>query len=56
MSMPSMMGKAKAKERLLSTLPDEFRKVAQQANVPLNDFPNPYIMKAKEALFSGLYR
>mmetsp|Transcript_10866 Transcript_10866/g.29640 ORF Transcript_10866/g.29640 Transcript_10866/m.29640 type:complete len:196 (+) Transcript_10866:179-766(+) len=40
--MPSMMGKAKAKERLLSTLPDEFRKVAQQANVPLNDFPNPY--------------
>ena len=37
-----MMGKAKAKERLLSTLPDEFRKVAQQANVPLNDFPNPY--------------
>ena len=41
-SMPSMMGKAKAKERLLSTLPDEFRKVAQQANVPLNDFPNPY--------------
>ena len=41
-SMPSMMGKAKAKERLLSTLPDEFRKVAQQANVPLNDFPHPY--------------
>ena len=41
-SMPSMMGKAKAKERLLAGLPDEFRKVAQASNVPLNDFPNPY--------------
>jgi len=41
-SMPSMMGKAKAKERLLAGLPDEFRKVAQASNVPLNEFPNPY--------------
>jgi len=40
--MPTMMGKAKAKERLLANLPDEFRKISQNTNVPLNDFPNPY--------------
>lgn len=39
-SMPKLMGKAKAKDRLIEHLPDEFAKVAQNSGVPLQDFPD----------------
>ena len=39
-SMPKLMGKAKAKDRLIENLPDEFAKVAQNSGVPLQDFPD----------------
>ena len=39
-SMPAVMGKAKAKDRLIANLGAEFAKVAQASGVPLQDFPD----------------
>ena len=38
--MPAVMGKAKAKARLIENLADEFQKVAQASGVPIQDFPD----------------
>jgi EH domain-containing protein 1 len=38
--MPTMMGKAKAQQRLIDTLEDEFAKVQRELNLPAGDFPN----------------
>ena len=45
-SMPRLMGKAKAKDRILESLGDEFAKVAQATGVPLQDFPDAKAYKA----------
>ncbi|XVE50731.1 hypothetical protein DITRI_Ditri01bG0187100 [Diplodiscus trichospermus] len=38
--MPSMMGKAKAQQRLIDNLADEFGKVQRDHHLPPGDFPN----------------
>ncbi|KAF9611006.1 hypothetical protein IFM89_026312 [Coptis chinensis] len=38
--MPSMMGKAKAQQRLVDNLEDEFAKVQREYHLPLGDFPS----------------
>lgn len=38
--MPAMMGKAKAQQRLVDNLGDEFGKVQRQFHLPSGDFPN----------------
>lgn len=38
--MPAMMGKAKAQQRLVDNLGDEFGKVQRQFHLPPGDFPN----------------
>ncbi|KAG0468362.1 hypothetical protein HPP92_017690 [Vanilla planifolia] len=38
--MPSMMGKAKAQQRLIDNLEDEFLKVHREYHLPSGDFPN----------------
>ncbi|KAH7569398.1 hypothetical protein JRO89_XS06G0154800 [Xanthoceras sorbifolium] len=38
--MPSMMGKAKAQQRLIDNLEDEFAKVQREFHLPAGDFPN----------------
>ncbi|KAK7387717.1 hypothetical protein VNO78_22507 [Psophocarpus tetragonolobus] len=38
--MPAMMGKAKAQQRLIDNLEDEFRKVQREFHLPAGDFPN----------------
>ncbi|XP_022734489.1 EH domain-containing protein 1 isoform X4 [Durio zibethinus] len=38
--MPSMMGKAKAQQRLIDNLADEFGKVQREHHLPPGDFPN----------------
>ncbi|CAI0436322.1 unnamed protein product [Linum tenue] len=38
--MPSMMGKAKAQQRLIDNLADEFGKVQREFHLPPGDFPN----------------
>ncbi|KAG8658250.1 EH domain-containing protein 1 isoform X1 [Manihot esculenta] len=38
--MPAMMGKAKAQQRLVDNLVDEFRKVQREFHLPPGDFPN----------------
>ncbi|KAK7363794.1 hypothetical protein VNO77_05952 [Canavalia gladiata] len=40
MEMPTMMGKAKAQQRLIDNLEDEFRKVQREYHLPAGDFPN----------------
>ncbi|WVZ11754.1 hypothetical protein V8G54_016284 [Vigna mungo] len=38
--MPAMMGKAKAQQRLIENLEDEFKKVQRQFHLPAGDFPD----------------
>ncbi|PSR95586.1 EH domain-containing protein [Actinidia chinensis var. chinensis] len=38
--MPAMMGKAKAQQRLIDNLEDEFGKVQREHHLPAGDFPN----------------
>ncbi|XP_057484745.1 EH domain-containing protein 1-like [Actinidia eriantha] len=38
--MPAMMGKAKAQQRLIDNLADEFAKVQREHHLPAGDFPN----------------
>lgn len=38
--MPAMMGKAKAQQRLIDNLEDEFAKVQREFHLPAGDFPN----------------
>ncbi|KAL5771879.1 hypothetical protein ACOSP7_011489 [Xanthoceras sorbifolium] len=38
--MPSMVGRAKAQQRLINNLEDEFAKVQRQFHLPAGDFPN----------------
>ncbi|EYU27376.1 hypothetical protein ABFS82_13G164500 [Erythranthe guttata] len=38
--MPAMMGKAKAQQKLIDNLPDEFAKVQREHHLPAGDFPN----------------
>ncbi|RAL37776.1 hypothetical protein DM860_000470 [Cuscuta australis] len=38
--MPAMMGKAKAQQRLIDNLADEFAKVQREQHLPAGDFPN----------------
>ncbi|RWW50656.1 hypothetical protein BHE74_00043064 [Ensete ventricosum] len=38
--MPSMMGKAKAQQRLIDNLEDEFVKVQKEFHLPPGDFPD----------------
>ncbi|GFZ04957.1 EPS15 homology domain 1 [Actinidia rufa] len=38
--MPAMMGKAKAQQRLIDNLSDEFAKVQREQHLPVGDFPN----------------
>lgn len=38
--MPAMMGKAKAQQRLIDNLEDEFNKVRKEFHLPSGDFPN----------------
>ncbi|KAH7545280.1 hypothetical protein FEM48_Zijuj01G0076900 [Ziziphus jujuba var. spinosa] len=38
--MPSVMGKAKAQQRLIDNLEDEFAKVQREFHLPAGDFPN----------------
>ncbi|XP_044496433.1 EH domain-containing protein 1-like [Mangifera indica] len=38
--MPAMMGKAKAQQRLIDNLEDEFAKVQRDFHLPAGDFPN----------------
>ncbi|OAY77081.1 EH domain-containing protein 1 [Ananas comosus] len=38
--MPAMMGKAKAQQRLIDNLEDEFAKVQREYHLPAGDFPN----------------
>ncbi|KAK6932798.1 Dynamin, N-terminal [Dillenia turbinata] len=38
--MPTMMGKAKAQQRLIDNLEDEFGKVQREFHLPAGDFPN----------------
>lgn len=38
--MPAMMGKAKAQQRLIDNLEDEFGKVQREFHLPAGDFPN----------------
>lgn len=38
--MPAMMGKAKAQQRLIDNLEDEFAKVQREHHLPAGDFPN----------------
>ncbi|XP_048498486.1 EH domain-containing protein 1 isoform X2 [Beta vulgaris subsp. vulgaris] len=38
--MPAMIGKAKAQQRLIDNLEDEFRKVQREFHLPAGDFPN----------------
>lgn len=38
--MPAMMGKAKAQQRLVDNLEDEFGKVQREFHLPAGDFPN----------------
>ncbi|GLT57525.1 hypothetical protein SLA2020_304910 [Shorea laevis] len=38
--MPAMMGKAKAQQRLIDNLEDEFAKVQREFHLPRGDFPN----------------
>lgn len=38
--MPAMMGKAKAQQRLIDNLEDEFKKVQRDYHLPAGDFPN----------------
>ncbi|KAJ4704005.1 EH domain-containing protein 1-like [Melia azedarach] len=38
--MPAMMGKAKAQQRLIDNLQDEFAKVQREFHLPAGDFPN----------------
>ncbi|PIA38138.1 hypothetical protein AQUCO_02800052v1 [Aquilegia coerulea] len=38
--MPAMMGKAKAQQRLIDNLEDEFAKVQREHHLPIGDFPN----------------
>ncbi|KAJ1405544.1 P-loop containing nucleoside triphosphate hydrolase [Sesbania bispinosa] len=40
MEMPAMMGKAKAQQRLIDNLEDEFKKVQREFHLPAGDFPN----------------
>eukprot|EP00897_Mesotaenium_endlicherianum_P002050 jgi/Mesen1/1873/ME000143S00927 len=37
--MPSMMGKAKAQQKLIDNLPDEFAKIQREHHLPAGDFP-----------------
>nr|ACN36917.1 unknown [Zea mays] len=46
--MPTMMGKAKAQQRLIDNLPDEFAKVQREYHLPSGDFP--YVEHFKEVL------
>lgn len=45
--MPSMMGKEKAKNKLIENLTDIYQEIAKEKNLPLGDFPDPRIMKEK---------
>ncbi|XP_057421157.1 EH domain-containing protein 1-like [Lotus japonicus] len=38
--MPAIMGKAKAQQRLIDELEDEFKKVQREFHLPAGDFPN----------------
>ncbi|XP_037418893.1 EH domain-containing protein 1-like [Triticum dicoccoides] len=38
--MPAMMGKAKAQQRLIDNLQDEFAKVQREYHLPAGDFPD----------------
>ncbi|KAF5728557.1 EH domain-containing protein 1 [Tripterygium wilfordii] len=38
--MPAIMGKAKAQQRLIDNLQDEFAKVQREFHLPVGDFPN----------------
>ncbi|GJM97625.1 hypothetical protein PR202_ga14563 [Eleusine coracana subsp. coracana] len=46
--MPTMMGKAKAQQRLIDNLQDEFAKVQREYHLPPGDFP--YVEHFKEVL------
>ncbi|CAN0900990.1 EH domain-containing protein 1 [Linum grandiflorum] len=46
--MPSMMGKAKAQQKLIDNLADEFAKVQREFHLPPGDFPN--VEQFKEVL------
>ncbi|XP_021719766.1 EH domain-containing protein 1-like isoform X2 [Chenopodium quinoa] len=46
--MPSMMGKAKAQQRLIDNLEDEFLKVQREFHLPAGDFP--YVEHFREVL------
>ncbi|KAM7264778.1 hypothetical protein ACFE04_002461 [Oxalis oulophora] len=46
--MPAMMGKAKAQQRLIDNLEDEFTKVQREYHLPAGDFPN--VEQFKEVL------
>lgn len=46
--MPTMMGKAKAQQRLIDNLGDEFAKVQREHHLPAGDFPN--VEQFKEVL------
>ncbi|CAN1242290.1 EH domain-containing protein 1 [Linum perenne] len=46
--MPAMMGKAKAQQRLIDNLADEFGKVQREFHLPPGDFPN--VEQFKEVL------
>lgn len=46
--MPSMMGKAKAQQRLIDNLEDEFAKVQREFHLPAGDFP--YLEHFREVL------
>ncbi|EPS68571.1 hypothetical protein M569_06192, partial [Genlisea aurea] len=39
-AMPAMMGKAKAQQKLIDNLADEFAKVQREHHLPVGDFPN----------------
>mmetsp|Transcript_50527 Transcript_50527/g.109690 ORF Transcript_50527/g.109690 Transcript_50527/m.109690 type:complete len:540 (-) Transcript_50527:271-1890(-) len=45
--MPTMMGKAKKQTELISKLPDIYKEIAKERNLPLGDFPNPAVMQEK---------
>ncbi|KAL7143131.1 hypothetical protein ABFS83_08G170300 [Erythranthe nasuta] len=45
--MPSMMGKAKAQQKLIDNLADEFAKVQREHHLPAGDFPNVEQFKDK---------
>jgi EH domain-containing protein 1 len=38
--MPALMGKAKAQQRLLDTLDEQFAKVQKELHLPAGDFPS----------------